>query len=118
MDHDERCAGHGESIKELRSLAEINRGALHHHDVVVERIETELRALAMRIPLTLGADLVTLTMNIKAVTVELEGLKALVRAEFVHRNEFDPVRKIVYGLVSLILTAVFVALIALVVVKR
>ena len=34
--------------------------------------------------------------------------------DYVTREEFDPIKKVVYGLVSLILTAVVVALISLV----
>jgi hypothetical protein len=44
-------------------------------------------------------------------------LKAQLKTDYVHRREFLPVRNIVYGAVALILTAVFGALIALVIIQ-
>lgn len=145
MEHDDKCAEQDAIIKELKARThainnelQIGQGAftrvqndlaaviestsahvdsLHEHDVVLARIETELKALIVRIPLTLGSDLTTLSLTLKSAMTEIESLKVLVRADFVSQKEFDPIKKVVYGLVSLILTGVFVALIALVVRK-
>lgn len=90
---------------------------LHEHDVAVSRIETQLQALMGRVPVTLGADLATLTLQLKTAITDIDSVKALVKSDFVHRTEFEPVKRIVYGMVTIILTAVIVALVALVVRK-
>ena len=143
IDHDDKCAAHEETIKVLRERTHTLTNALaiheaealrakddlnqiqeqvseahadlHKHDVFSERIEAELRALTDRIPHTLGADLVALALGLKAVSSEMESLKQLVRSDLIGRQEFEPVKRLVYGIVGLVLTAVIVALIALVV---
>ena len=143
MDHDDRCAAHEETLKALRERSHTLTNAvavhgaeairakddlnqiqeqvseahanLHKHDVFSERIEAELRALTDRIPHTLGADLVALALGLKAVSGEMKSFKQLVRSDLIGRQEFEPVKRLVYGMVGLVLTAVIVALIALVV---
>ena len=48
---------------------------------------------------------------------DLKDLKDKMEGEFVHRMEFDPIKKLVYGLVGLILTIVITALVYVVIVK-
>ena len=48
---------------------------------------------------------------------DVADLKAVLKTDYVHRREFLPVRNIVYGAVGLILTAVFGALIAVVIIQ-
>jgi tetrahydromethanopterin S-methyltransferase subunit B len=48
---------------------------------------------------------------------DVADLRTQLKNDYVHRREFVPVRNIVYGAVALILTAVFGALIALVVIQ-
>ncbi|MBU1235091.1 MAG: hypothetical protein KKC77_19560 [Proteobacteria bacterium] len=52
------------------------------------------------------------TEHIKQTVDKLENL---ISNHYITRNEFEPVKKIVYGMVCVILTAVIVSLIALVV---
>lgn len=143
MEHDEKCAQHDEAVKLVRArtheitnlqtvqIAESERvkediaelaGAvekavteLHKHDVSYERLESGLRGVAERIPHTLGADLVSLSIGLKVVVTELDAVKSLVRSDLIGRQEFEPIKRLVYGMVGLVLTAVVVALIALVV---
>ena len=143
VEHDAECAAHEETIKLLRErthvltnalaiqAADVTRAkedlarvqaqvamsedSLHRHDVTAERIEAELRGLIDRIPHTLGADIVALSIGLKVVVSELESVKTLVRSDLVGRQEFEPVKRLVYGMVGLVLTSVIVALIALVV---
>jgi plastocyanin domain-containing protein len=48
---------------------------------------------------------------------EVRNIKHTLEGEYVTQDQFDPVKKIVYGLVTLILTAVVGALIGLVVLR-
>lgn len=48
---------------------------------------------------------------------EVKEVKESLEAKYVTQTEFDPVKKIVYGIVGLILTAVVGALVSLVVMK-
>jgi len=143
VEHDAECAAHEEAVKILRErshdfagkqtilmaeaahtkegMAEVGKqleatlADLHRHDIAYERVESGLRALSDRIPHTLGADLVAVSIGLKVVVTELDAVKSLVRSDLVGRQEFEPVKRLVYGMVGLVLTAVIVALIALVV---
>jgi ABC-type phosphate transport system permease subunit len=46
---------------------------------------------------------------------DFEEFKDMVNGAFISRAEFEPVRKLVYGLVTLILTTVFGSILALVI---
>lgn len=46
---------------------------------------------------------------------DFEEFKDLVNGAFISRAEFEPIQKIVYGIVTLILTTVFGAILALVI---
>lgn len=52
--------------------------------------------------------------NIKETVLEI---KVLIKSDYVTKSEFEPVRKIVYGLVAAILTIVIVAVVTMVVRK-
>lgn len=55
--------------------------------------------------------------NIVDIKEDLRDIKNKLEADYVTRQEFDPVKKIVYGLVSVILLAVVGALVTLVINK-
>lgn len=55
--------------------------------------------------------------DIEFIRQEVTEIKGRIDGHFVTREEFDPVKKVVYGMVGLILVAVAGALIALVVKK-
>ena len=55
--------------------------------------------------------------DVSYIKEEVRDIKILVQQDYVTKAEFDPVKKLVYGLVALILTAVMVALISLVLKK-
>jgi hypothetical protein len=48
---------------------------------------------------------------------KIDSMEHQMKLEFITKNEFEPIRKLVYGLVSLVLTAVVLALIAQVVIN-
>ena len=60
----------------------------------------------------------TLLLEFAYVKRDLEKLFEIVDSRFVTKEQFMPVQKIVYGLVALILVAVFGALVGLVIIKQ
>lgn len=52
--------------------------------------------------------------DVDYIKKEIGEIKQLVSDHYVTRIEFDPIKKIVYGLVGLILTSVFVGILSLV----
>ena len=65
----------------------------------------------------LDVELAILVNDIKYIKEEVSVIRTKMEADYVTRTEFEPIRKIVYGMVSLILVAVVGALISLVVMK-
>ena len=55
--------------------------------------------------------------DLEFIRSDITDIKNDIQRHFVTREEYEPVKRIVYGLVSLILTAVVVALIGLVIIK-
>ena len=53
--------------------------------------------------------------DIEYIKKEIGEIKQLVSDHYVTKVEFDPIKKIVYGLVALVLTTVFVGILALVI---
>ena len=51
------------------------------------------------------------------ISAQLEDIKKLIKENTVSREEFKPVRTIVYGMVGIIITAFLVAVVALVIPK-
>jgi formate-dependent nitrite reductase cytochrome c552 subunit len=55
--------------------------------------------------------------DVAYIKQEVHDVKILVQEQYVTKAEFEPIRKIVYGMVSMILVAVVGALISFVVLK-
>ena len=87
----------------------------HRHDISYERLDGELRLFNALVPRSLSGDLVSLNVGLKVVIAELEIVKGLMRSDLVGRMEFEPIKRLVYGMVGVVLTAVLVALITMVV---
>jgi len=83
----------------------------------VARQERAWDHIETRIPEKLGETLVGISVKLDHAIGDIGSLKTLIREDFVSRHEFDPVKKVVYGMVGLVLTAVLAALIALVVMR-
>lgn len=56
----------------------------------------------------------TLQTEIKGLAADIKEIKKAMSSRFVTREEFEPVRKVVYGMVGIILMAVIGAMVALV----
>lgn len=61
--------------------------------------------------------LALIAQDIKYIQRDVMDIKSKIENDYVTREEFDPIKKIIYGLVTLILTAVVGALVGLVVLK-
>lgn len=104
------CIRHEKEIDRLRATVSVREEA-------VAAIEKAVAHIEGRLPEKLGESLILISLKLDNAIRDISDLKSLVRADLVNRAEFDPIKKIVYGMVGLILTAVVVALIALVVKK-
>jgi hypothetical protein len=59
--------------------------------------------------------LAVIANDISYIKTELKDISDKLEEQYVTKSEFDPIKRIVYGMVSLILIAVVVALLALVI---
>jgi hypothetical protein len=62
-------------------------------------------------------ELALIRQDIQYIKTDVTDIKHKLDGEYVTRMEFDPIRKIVYGVVTIVLTAVVGGLVALVVYK-
>jgi len=62
-------------------------------------------------------DLAVIKEKVETMKSGIERIESRLERSYVTKEEFDPVKKIVYGLVGLILVAVVTALIALIIRK-
>lgn len=60
-------------------------------------------------------DIALIKQDISYMKDKLDGVDAKISTHYVSREEFEPIKKIVYGMVGLILVAVVGALVSLVV---
>lgn len=77
----------------------------------------DVEHLMERIPENLGANIATLSGQVLTAIRDLDELKRMLRADFVTRAELDPIKRLVYGVVGLILTGVIGGLLGLVILK-
>ena len=84
-----------------------NSRGLHRHLVYIKDNKTMKDSLQTQV-----AVLTQATMDIKSDVTEI---KTKLDSRYVSKDEFEPIKKLVYGVVGLILTTVIGALLALVV---
>jgi hypothetical protein len=109
--------GKQDCARHEREIARLN-GEIQELELEVRDLSNQVVNLATKIPGTLTESLVTLSTQMGNVIRDVGELKTLVRADLVARAEFNPVQKIVYGMVGLILVTVVGALLALVIQGR
>lgn len=63
------------------------------------------------------ANLDVMANDIKHISKDVSEIKSTLRGSYVSKDEFEPIKKIVYGLVTLILVAVVGGLLGLVILK-
>lgn len=64
---------------------------------------------------TTAIEIAVLIEKVDHINLEISEIKRLLEVEFVRASSFSPVRNIVYGMVSILLTGVLVSLIALII---
>jgi hypothetical protein len=62
-------------------------------------------------------DLALMSQSIEYIKTDIREIKSKMEADYITREEFDPIKKIVYGLVTLLLTGLVGALMKLVFLK-
>lgn len=81
-------------------------------------VETELRQLEKKVD-TLASqqktDIAVFQNDLGYIKRQLQEIKELVSQNYVQKTEFEPVKKLVYGMVALTLTSVMSALLYLVI---
>jgi hypothetical protein len=65
----------------------------------------------------LETQMAVIAVKIGAIETKVTSIESKLEGHYVTKEEFDPVKRLVYGMVTLMLTAVIVALLALVVKK-
>lgn len=65
-----------------------------------------------------GINIDVIANDISYIKRDVIEIKTRMENNYVTREEFEPIKKIVYGLVSLILVTVVVAVLALVIIKQ
>lgn len=66
---------------------------------------------------TIETQLALISQNVEHVDKKVMEVKHMLKGSYIRREEFDPIKKLVYGLVSIILTGVVGALLALIIQK-
>ena len=62
-------------------------------------------------------EIALIAQDIKYIKDDVQEIKGKLEKNYITREEFDPIKKIVYGIVGLVLTGVLGALLALVIRK-
>ncbi len=65
----------------------------------------------------LVTDVAVILNEVGYIKEDMRGMRANLEKDYVTQDQFEPIKRVVYGLVSIILTAVVVALVALVVIR-
>ena len=117
VDHDSRCDNQDAAVRDVARKADDLAKELHRDELRVERLIADVENLMNRVPEHLGADIATLSGQVHTAIRDLGDLKNMLRSDFVTRAELDPIKRLVYGVVGLILTAVIGGLLGLVILK-
>jgi hypothetical protein len=62
-------------------------------------------------------DINNIKNNLAEIKTDIKDIKETLDARYITKEEFDPIKKIVYGLVGIMLTAIALAIVKLVVLK-
>lgn len=117
VEHDARCDVQDAAIKSVQGKVDDMAKDLHRDELRIERVLADVENLIERIPEHLAANIATLSGQVATAIRDLDDLKRMIRSDFVTRAELDPIKRLVYGVVGLILTAVIGGLLGLVILK-
>lgn len=65
----------------------------------------------------LATDVAVILSKVQYIESDVKSVKDKLENDYVTQDQFEPIKKVVYGLVSIILVSVIVALVALVIIK-
>lgn len=117
VDHDARCDNQDTLVQAAMKKTDELAKDVKADELRLERLISDMEHLMDRVPEHLGADIATLSGKVTTAIRDLDELKTIIRSDFVTRAELDPIRRLVYGVVGLILTAVIGGLLGLVILK-
>lgn len=117
VDHDARCDNQDAALRAVQQKAEDLARDLHRDELSAAKMIADVEHLMDRIPENLGASMAALAGKVDTAVRDLDELKRMLRADFVTRAELDPIKRLVYGVVGLILTGVIGGLLGLVILK-
>lgn len=117
MEHDSRCHDQDAAIRTGIEKTDALAKDVHRDELTQATLLADVANLIQRIPEHLGADLATISGKVDMAVRDLDDLKRMIRLDFATRAELDPIRRLVYGVVGLILTAVIGGLLGLVILK-
>lgn len=117
VEHEARLNNHDQAIRDLSLKADSVAKDVHQWELKVERVFSDLENLMTRIPDDLGGNIATLSGKVSVAIRDLDDLKRMLRSDFVTRAELDPIKRLVYGVVGLVLTGVIGGLLGLVILK-
>lgn len=117
VEHDARCDNQDRLVHDAMKKTDELARELHKDELRVERLIADVENLMNRVPEHLGADIATLTGKVATAIRDLDELKTILRSDFVTRAELDPIKRLVYGVVGLILAGVIGGLLGLVILK-
>ena len=66
---------------------------------------------------TISIDIAVMANNIDNIKSNVESIQKKLEADYVTQDQFEPIKRVVYGLVSIILISVVGALLTLVIIK-
>jgi hypothetical protein len=117
VEHEARLNNHDQAIRDLTLKTDSVAKDVHQWELKVERVFSDLEHLMERIPDDLGGNIATLNGKVTTAIRDLDDLKRMLRSDFVTRAELDPIKRLVYGVVGLVLTGVIGGLLGLVILK-
>ena len=117
VDHDARCDNQDAALRAVQAKVEDVTKDLHRDEIAAAKLLADVENLMERIPKNLGGEIATLSGKISTVIRDVDDLKKMIRSDFVTRAELDPIKRLVYGVVGLILTGVIGGLLGLVILK-
>lgn len=117
VEHDARCDNQDATLRAVTQKADDLANELHRDELAAAKLFADVEHLMERIPDDLGASIATLSGQVATAVRDLDEVKRMLRSDFVTRQELDPVRKLAYGVVGLILTGVIGGLLGLVILR-
>ena len=113
----ENCDRHEAEIQRLRNHANDLFREMNERKIAMVKLEQQIQGLHESIPDNLGATLARMDEKMSGINTSVTDIVEALKRGYVTVSEFDPVKKIVYGLVGAVLLGVMGAILGLVLTK-